>query len=397
MQLSVATLLLSCTALAAADNSAEVAELRAEIVSLRQTVAAQQSTLEALQTRLDSLNQATTEPVAAAALGGSTPAAEELEGKPLQISGYLSSRFSRVPAAHQPADFGQQNMSVFLDKQLGALRLHTELEYEYGPETNPLGHPTGAASGGFSAETAWLDYRYRDAVNLSGGIFLTPTYWGLHHYPSTSLTVENPLMYERIFPANIIGGMLHGSHYFADGGFDYTLYAGKGAHYNQPESAPQDGTSATGGSFIAHVPTAHRLKTFDLGVQLYRDRPGTGLRQQIYAFQSEVGKGPFSFVGEFAHADVNNTGGHRVLFREGYYLQPSLQVARRFFPYYRYDRINFDSSDPTQPAGYQHTSGLTFRPIPVVSLKVEWNQLHQAGSGAEVRNGFGAGLAYFFQ
>jgi hypothetical protein len=373
----------------------DVESVRAEIAHLKETIEQQQKSLQTFEEKLDSQMQASlAAPEKADAV---SPSASDPGAKPLDISGYFSSRYSRVKDSPEAQSYEQQTMSLFFDKTLGFLQLHSELEYEYGSEVTPFGRSIGPASGEFNAETAWLDYTYRDWLKGRAGIFLTPTYWSLHHYPSTTLTVENPLMYERIFPANVVGTMAHGSRYFENGGFDYSIYAGKGTNFEQPEEAPQDGRGAVGGTFLVHLPVSHFFRAFDTGIHLYRDKPGLGLHQQIYGFENRIEKGAFEFLGELAHSDVRSSTGKRRLFREGYYLQPAWRVSKGLHVYYRYDWLKFDSTDTLHPFTDENTAGINFRPIPSLSLKLEWNELRAAGSLSEPKQGFGAGLGFFFQ
>src|SRR5260370_14454305 len=131
---------------------------------------------------------------------------------------------------------------------------------------------------------------------------------------------------------------------------------------------------ALGGTFLMHIPTGHFFKIFDAGVQLYQDKPGSGLRQHIVGFQNQIQKGPFEFIGEMAHANIGFAGSSRQIFREGYYLQPSWRVAKGVHLYYRYDWMKFDSSDPLHPFADEHTAGINFRPVPTLSLKLEWKK-----------------------
>lgn len=141
-------------------------------------------------------------------------------------------------------------------------------------------------------------------------------------------------MYERIFPANLVGAMLQGSHYFEDGGFDYSVYAGKGTNFEQPEDVPQSGYGARGGTFLVHIPSRHFFDVLDAGVQLYQDRPSAGMRQRILGYQSRIAKGKFEFLSEMARARVRSLGDEKQFFRQGYYLQPSWRAARQVNLYY---------------------------------------------------------------
>jgi hypothetical protein len=375
--------------------------LRNEIARLRETIQSQQTQLESLETRLNSYVQPP-QSIAGpqASLPDKDPAPDTTpdapSATPVALNGYFSSRFTRLPVPEALPNFEQQTVSFLVDKAAANWQFHSELEYEYGPDLTTFGGVTGAAQGHIGIEAGWLDYTYADLLRGRAGILLTPTYWALHHYPSIALTVENPLIHQRIFPANIVGAMVHGSHYFENGGFDYSVYAGNGSGF-QDSQVQQDGRGAMGGTFLTHIPTGHFFTVFDAGFQFYRDKPAPGDRQQIYGFESHIEKGAFQFLGETAHANIGPQNGSRRLFREGYYLQPAWRLHKSIYAYYRYDWLKFDSRDSAHPFTDENTVGLNFRPIPTVSLKLEWNSSRPAGSLGPANQGFGTGVAFFFQ
>src|SRR5258708_12126399 len=61
---------------------------------------------------------------------------------------------------------------------------------------------------------------------MEAGFLFIPTYWSAHRYQSTTLTVDDPLIDQNIFPTAFKGVAVHGDKYFERGGFSYQLYGG---------------------------------------------------------------------------------------------------------------------------------------------------------------------------
>lgn len=369
--------------------------LELEIQTLREKLRLQQAQLDSLEKRLR-------ESTAPAALPPPPPAAEAGEAlpepeapPPMDLSGYYSFRYFNDTRPAQPGAFQAHVASLFFGKKMGRWRFFSEVEFEYAPAFEGNGLSLSPQRGEVVLETVWLNYGRHDWLNARAGLLLVPTYWRIHHYPSTTLTVQNPLIDQAIFPGDIVGAMVHGSRYFADGGLDYTWYAGNGRGPN-PGRTDADDHKATGGNFVVHVPTRHFFQTFDLGVQWYSDKLSGEEREGIYGFESKIEKGPLGFLGEFAHANIGAAHRSRKLFREGYYLQPWWRVGRRTHLVYRYDLLNFDSRTVHSTDFHRHTVGVNFRPVPTVSLKLEFNRYRPEGGPGGYR-GVAAGLAFFFQ
>jgi len=334
-------------------------------------------------------------PVAAAALQSDAVPSESESSTPLDLNGYYSFRYLNDTRAANPGTFQAHVLSLFFGKKLGRWRFFSEAELEYAPAFDSSGVTFSTHRGEVLLETAWLDYNHRDWLNARGGLLLVPTYWRVHHYPSTTLTVQNPLIDKRIFPGDIVGVMAHGSRYFSRGGLDYTIYAGNGRGVDQGRQDINE-NKAIGGSFVYHVPTQEKFDTVDLGMQWYRDTLANRDREKIYGFEAKIEKGRLGFLGELAHATLGPSGGARRLFREGYYLQPSLRLSRKAHLVYRYDLLNYDSRLSDARDLRRHTFGFGYRPTPTVSLKLEFNH-YKPEQRPGTYTGLAAGLSFFFQ
>ena len=359
--------------------------LEEEIRQLREKLRLQQGQLDALEKRLSAQEPAPNPPLP-----------EAPSSPPMDLSGYYSFRYLNDTRPASPGSFQSHVASLFFGKQMGKWRFHSEAEFEYAPVFEGNGASVTSARGEVLLETAWLNYSHQDWLNARAGLLLVPTYWRVHHYPSTTLTVENPLIDKQIFPASIVGTMIHGSRYRGEAGVDYTFYVGNGRGAD-PGRQDSNDHKASGGTFLVHVPHRQLFDTLDLGLQWYRDKLAGGERERIYGFESRIEEGRAGFLAEFAHADIGPSAGSRRWFREGYYLQPSFRVTPRTHLLYRYDRLNYDSRLSHSRDLSRHTVGLNFRPVPTISLKLEFQRYLPEDRNRERYSGLAAGIAFFFQ
>lgn len=315
---------------------------------------------------------------------------------PVDLSGYLSLRYMDDNSSSGVGSFQSNALSLFLGKQLGRWRYFSEVEFEYAPNYVGSGSATSTARGEILTETVWLSYTKSDALTFTAGQLLVPAYWRVHHYPSTTLTVQNPLIDKRIFPADIVGGMVGGSAYFDFGGLEYGAYLGNGRG-SDPGKKDVDDHKATGARFVYHAPSKGRMRALELGTHWYHDKVSATDREHIIGFESRFEAGRYSFLGEYARANIGAPGRPRTMFREGLYLQPSVRLGNRTYGFYRFDRLNFDNRVAHANDAVRHSLGTTFRPRPAVSLKLELYRTLPENRATSRTDGVAAGLAVFFK
>ena len=377
-----------------ANNEKEA--LETEVRELRKRISVLEQELRVVEERLSAAAPA---PAPTQAVASEIPSDSQNDTKsslPVDVSGYLSLRYFNDTSSEGVGSFQAHDVSLFFGKKLGNWRYFSEIEFEYAPGHSAAENSFSSARGLVMVETAWLNYTHRDWLKVSSGILLVPTYWRVHHYPSVTLSVQNPLIDKRIFPADVVGGMVHGSKYFESGGFDYSFYVGNGRGPD-PGRKDFDDHKATGGTFLVHVPNRNFFETLDVGVQWYRDKLNPLERENIYGFETRMEKGSHGFLGEFAHANIGRNDGPSSFFREGFYLQPWYRLSPKVRLFYRYDKLNFDSRFSHGNDASRHTTGINVRPIPSVSLKLE---LHRSRSDNQAISGFyglAAGVALFLQ
>ena len=145
---------------------------------------------------------------------------------PVDLAGYVGFRYLTSPG--QPDAHSEYSSSIFLSKALGRFRFHSEFNIstasQYDGEGINLFHPRPDLRA--KLDSATLTYNFRDWLQIAAGFEFVPTYWRMHRYQSTTLTVEDPIIDQRVFPTAFKGAMIKGDRYFEHGGFSYELYGG---------------------------------------------------------------------------------------------------------------------------------------------------------------------------
>jgi hypothetical protein len=292
----------------------------------------------------------------------------------VDLAGYVGFRYLTSPG--QIDAHSEYSSSVFLSKALGRFRFHSEFNIsnasQYDGEGINLFHPRPDLRA--KLDSATLTYNFRDWLQIAAGFEFVPTYWRTHRYQSTTLTVEDPTIDQRVFPTAFKGGTIRGDRYFEHGGFSYELYGGVS---QQSEYVP-DGRDTfmsrepmLGAKFVAHVPTGGFLDTCDFGFQRMHAAPGRGDTNERYGFEGRVAKDRIELLAEFAHASMDIRNGIRDYFQRGYYVQGSYRLVRNLYAVARADRANLDSRFEGPNDLKTSLLGVAFRPVPSLSLKAE--------------------------
>jgi hypothetical protein len=235
-------------------------------------------------------------------------------------------------------------------------------------------------------------------LQVSAGYFFIPTYWREHRYQSTTLTVDDPLLDENVFPTAFKGGMIHGDRYFDGAGISYFLYGGID---QQTEFAGPgldlriERSRIVGGKVTVHLPSAGFFDTFDAAVHVLRRYPADNDRDDVYGAELLMRKRRLELLSEFAHDSLDISHGSRAYLREGLYVQPSYRIAKRWFAVARFDRLDRDSRFAVQSNQMRESAGVTFRPISSVSMKLEGDR-YESQDGQPAHYGITAGLVLFF-
>jgi hypothetical protein len=321
---------------------------------------------------------------------------------PLDIAGYLAARNLASDDLADRSSFREYSGSIFLSKTIGRWLFHSEINANTAPEWDSEGIHLFPRTSLLSVklETASANFNWRDSLQLQAGFLFVPTYWRTHRYQSTTLTVDEPLIDQAVFPTAFTGAMIHGDKYLDEGGISYQVYGGYAQQANFEDAVVESELTrsrAVGSKIVWHIPSRHLFKTLDVGVHAHRALNSDTSRTQLYGAELNVEKGPIQLLGEFAYASIGASPTQADYFRRGYYLQPSYRIALPLFIVARYERLNRDSRDPNVSRMAKQSLGVTYRPIPALSVKLEADRFEPQRGVVRPYYGLGAGLVYFFR
>lgn len=304
---------------------------------------------------------------------------------------------------------------------------NSELEFEHG------GYSDESTGGETKVEFAYLDFLITKAVNVRAGMMLLPVgFINEMHEPPAFLGSQRPLVERRIIPStwheNGVG--IHGE---LAGNLSYRLYLVNGMNANPAEGGHEGftGRSIKGGRQFGKEAQANSLAWTGrldwapmpgttLGFSFYRgnSNPEDGAKELIttlwdvhaeYRAQGLQLRGLFSRVtnSEAGVAALPVTGdGFQTGTRQfGGYLEAGYDVLRgsgkqALIPFVRYERLNSQQQvvngatpDLANDVAVK-TYGVSYKPIPNVAVKADWNQIeNRARTG---RSQFNLGLGFYF-
>jgi len=140
---------------------------------------------------------------------------------------------------------------------------------------------------------------------------------------------------------------------------------------------------AVGGRFTLHIPTRHFFNNFDVSFQRLHRPLNEEKWDKVTGVDVQLKKG--QFLGEFAYSAENVVRGSAEYFRQGYYVQPSYRITSRLVAVIRYERLNHDSRYADESGLTRQLAGLTYRPVPALSLKIEADRYDMNPSGGACR------------
>lgn len=359
-----------------AGSAAEVAQLKAKLTAqeaLIQKLLRRLETLETSQARIlermdevpktipsaEALRQERDE-LLAEVRGDVEEIEERLDLRPI-LGGYYDFEYIDDDRSDNPGAFRQHHVTLLLSKEYEAFRVFSEIEFEFGTLFGGEGGMNlETARGEVKVEQGWGEYLFSDQLTLRGGLLLTPGYWNVNHWPNLVLSTRRPLMVRQIYPESFAGVMGYGTKYWEDFGVTYYAYVANGVSDNFAQEDDND-DKAVGGRVSFHVPTKKFFHLFDLGVSGYTDGSPGVQRTRTWGLDTQVRKGPYELLAEFATRNAEED-------RTGFYLQPGYRFGKQWAGFYRFDRFDIENGDEAR----EHTLGIRFRPIPEVSLKLEY-------------------------
>jgi hypothetical protein len=258
-------------------------------------------------------------------------------------------------------------------------------------------------------ETALIDVEFSDALNLRGGILLSPLgKFNLAHDSPRNEFTDRPLVSTRIIPATLseAGFGFFGSFYPHDEHrFTYEAYVVNG--FNDDVVLNGDGTSIPEGKprafeednngSPAFVGRAAWIADagFELGLSLHTGAYNTFTREglevdakrslTIVAVDGEYQLGNLTVQGEYARASINLPSSLVGLFAEtqqGFYAQATYGVMDSVLPTFpqsklavgvRYDLIDLDTKLKGADS-HRLSVGATLRLVPDTVIKLDYQQ-----------------------
>lgn len=304
---------------------------------------------------------------------------------------------------------------------------NSELEFEHG------GYSDESTGGEVKVEFAYLDFLLTKAFNVRAGMMLMPVgFINEMHEPPAFLGAKRPLVERRIIPStwheNGVG--IHGE---LVGNLTYRLYLVNGMNANPADGGHEGFTAASikGGRQFGKEAQANSLAW--TGRLDWAPIPGTTLGFSFYRGNSNPEDGAEALITSLwdVHAEYrarglqvrglfsrtsNSTDGVAALpatseaFQTGTrqfggYVEVGYDVLsgtgrQALIPFVRYERLNSQQRvvdgatlDPANDVTVK-TYGLSYKPIPNVAVKADWNQIeNRARTG---RDQFNLGLGFYF-
>jgi len=321
----------------------------------------------------------------------------------LSIGGYGEFLFQQRDGRRDQAD--AQRVIVYIGYKFDEKWVfNSEVEFEHGT--------TSGGAGSVSVEFGYLDYLHSDALNLRGGLLLSPM--GLLnelHEPTAFMAASRPQTEQRIIPTTWreMGAGAYGD--FGD--FSYRAYAMTsldGANFNNTGlrggrqrggKAEADDWSLVSRLDYVGVPgliVGGSVSYGDSGQDNLDDTsPGPrfvpAMRTTILEAHVDYRTGPWQFRALYAQAKVQDaaafnlsTSNNLASNMMGYYGEVGCDIltwlhpeARaQLTPFCRYERIDTQSgmpagflSDPSQEDEI-YSFGINYKPIPQVVIKLDY-------------------------
>ncbi len=355
--------------------------------------------------------------------GGSEEPASELRDV---VSGYAEFRYNSRPGASGNA--GVERFVLYFGHRFNSrLRFSSALEVE--PSADELTDDVRKIVLG----QAYLEYLATPRFSLRAGILLAPI--GIlneKHEPTSFNGVNRPLVETYIIPSG-----------WRDAGVGVTGQFGQGWRYrayvmgglNAARFAAADGIrrGRQGGQLFTNLSNPAQvgrieylgIRGLQLGASGYTSTSGFELktlnpRVSVGEFDGQYGKGRFNLRALFAHVWISQAGRVNKVVEEesgqnpnvasqlgGWYVEPSWNLFPQethgeLYAFTRYERFNTQLAMPSgyRPlAEYQRDAiitGMTYRPIQDVALKVDYTFEGNRSVRGRFRDGLRLGLGWYF-
>lgn len=316
------------------------------------------------------------------------------------LSGYFDT--SLIAVKNKETIYRQQHLNLMLQHTQGIFKFMSEIEFEdatdidYG-DNGPFDHSTGAESarGRVFAERAYGEMNFSKQFNLRVGQQLHTSYYYLNHYPSLTTNYTDPLMKKMIFNWNMRGmlafGEWNGLYYDAWTARGPVAKSGDIANKNLDNESGQDYGGKIGYTF--NIP----MGEFSLNLMAAKYSRESGVKaDKSSGIELHGNVGKFSLLAEYGkrkQEDSSKTA--NAYYAIGSY---SLDLGDHgeLLPFFMYDNYRGDH-DGTMLSQSRYALGLTYRPIPTISVKAEYVDMPKhTEDGANVLKSNQASLTFVY-
>ncbi len=381
-----------------------IQQQQSEIDALKRQVSAAQGQIAGAEESIE----ATQDRVAATADYVDALEITAARGSDTSIGGYGELHYNRLDADDPARDLDQVDFHRFIlffaHEFDDRVRFFSELELEHSLSGDGL-------PGEVELEQAYLEFALDDRITAQGGLFLLPV--GIlneTHEPPTFFGVERNSVESVIIPSTWweAGAGLSGN--FASGlSWNFALHSGLKMPTIGPDAfRVRSGRQKVGRANASDPAYTARLKFTGLpGLELsasyqYQRDPsqmsGDGLdsgrlltTHAIYSrenFSLRALYGQWSFDGAAVEAAAADE-------QSGWYVEPSFRISPNWGVYARYENVD---GARDQDEFTQWEAGLSYRPVPDVTIKVDYRTREHA-LASEAGRDFGAldlGIGYQF-
>ncbi len=314
----------------------------------------------------------------------------------LDVGGYLSLQYESL--SHRTPAFSAHDLSLFLNEHIDA-RWSLFAEIEMGDVLQVSEEGEVSHNPEFDVERLYLDYRVSPAITLRIGKFLTPVgSWNMIHADPLVWTVSRPLTATAAFARHATGAMVYGSVPTAGHDLDYWTFVDDTAGLDPLER--EEKAFEIPGSALDLTNNFDRALGGRLLYHFIEDRLSLGA--SYVHFEMQHARQDKNLVGldlswstrytELTGEAVYRTArGWSEPDERGGFLQAVVPLPGHFYLVGRYEHYSATllSTRPTID-----TLGLTYRPGPAISVKLEYRD--GSGNDQVAPDGWLASLAILF-
>ena len=292
----------------------------------------------------------------------------------LTVGGYATLKYSNLDA--QAWQFSVNTLSLFLSKTL-TKRWQLFSEIEVGDALRYSRDNFTTSDAEFDLERLYADYHLRRGISIRFGKFLTPVgRWNLIHADPLVWTTDRPLSTSAPFARHATGAMLYGDLTLGANSLDYMLYADDSELLDpaqQNELAFEDDTSGLSPHNAFKHAAGARLSysllndALQLGASYVRFKMSDLLdKQELIGADALLTVKGLEFSGEWFY---RNSLGSAEPDEHGGFVQAVLPLVQRFYLVGRREKYHAATLPPTATI---NVIGVTYRPHPAVSIKLEY-------------------------